>query len=201
MRALEADGSGACAPISAAAMTPQPLPGFEGLYELDKRFKCSTSSIEPSISAVLQSCPTSGPYRFNGLERWQIDQVLQYEEDHGAGVGASLNIFPSGEITAGCYSLGVRNYPSSRKARVNSPEMTKRARKTVRRAMECNPDVSFSVFVTLTFDPKLSKLDESGLVDQRWAKLKLHKFLDALTRNYSRRGWNFSRALWLAVHP
>ena len=41
--------------------------------------------------------------------------------------------------------------------------------------------------MTLTFDPKQSQLDETGRVEQSWAKKKFTKFLNTLKKTYDRK--------------
>ncbi len=161
-----------------------PLPGMEAYcppeppppLELDN----SSESLTSKLDHILQTSRRD----FSSLTWDQIQTVLDYEESEGFGVGACLNIFPSGEITGGCYSRGVKHAPG-RKGKIISHKFTKQARKTIRRAVE-SKITSFKLFVTLTFDPKLSELTESGSVDQEWAKKRFKQFLNTLKKAYDR---------------
>jgi hypothetical protein len=139
-----------------------PLPSLENLFpplELDY----STGSLTPEARAL--------------LDKWDNDKASQK--------GAVINLYPSGEMTAGFYRTGRRSMPSRRDL-VVSQEFTRQARKTIRRAVECGV-TSFKLFITLTFDPKQAKLDDSGRVDQIWAKKEFKRFLNTVKKKYDRR--------------
>ena len=110
--------------------------------------------------------------------------LLDWEEQEGLGVGACLNIFPSGEITGGCYSKGNKHAPGQ-KGRVISTEFTRQARKKIRLVVDCKI-TNFKLFLTLTFDPKISQLTKSGIVDQTWAKDRFKQFLNTIKKKYDR---------------
>lgn len=159
-----------------------PLPGFEEDFpplplELDNSSETLTEIIDKVLANP--SCRD-----LSTLDPWQREYLLQWEEANGLGVGACLNIFPSGEITGGCYSLGRKSAPG-RRGKVVSQQFTRQARKTIRRAVE-NSKVKFCRFMTMTFDPKKAKLDESGRVDQKWAKDELIRYLNTIKKKYDR---------------
>lgn len=166
--------------------SPPPLPGMETFFppplplpfELDN----SSESLTEKITKILEK---PSPKGMKHLTREEREIVWRWEDENGCGVGACLNIFPSGEITGGCYSLGRRNRTGGRSGKILSNQFTKQAKKTIRRAAECSPD-TFKLFVTLTFDPKLSQLNESGQVDQPWAKMKFTTFLNTIKKKYDR---------------
>jgi hypothetical protein len=140
------------------------LPGLEehfpkGPLELDY----STRSLTPEARAL--------------IDKWDNEKASKK--------GAVINLYPSGEMTAGFYRTGRRSMPS-RRERVVSQEFTRQARKTIRRAVESGI-TSFKLFITLTFDPKQAKLDESGRVDQAWAKKAFKRFLNTVKKKYDRR--------------
>jgi hypothetical protein len=170
-----------------------PLPGFESYFSkpLPLEFNNSSQSLTETIDRILGK-----PSRrdLSSLTRDQIQTVLDYEEAEGFGVGACLNVFPSGEITGGCYSRGIRTAPGH-KGKVTSTEFTKQARKKIRRAVDCRI-TAFKLFVTLTFDPKLSTLSDSGSVDQEWAKERFKQFLNTLKKKYDRMADKTSKDSW-----
>jgi hypothetical protein len=116
----------------------------------------------------------------NLLDKW--------DKEKASNVGACINVFPSGEITGGFYKTG-RKAPPERKGRTISQEFTRKARKTIRRAVESGI-AEFKVFVTVTFDPKIAQLDDAGRVDQAWAKKEFKRFLNTIKKYYDRRGGN-----------
>jgi hypothetical protein len=136
-----------------------PLPGFESYFP-PLELDNSTKSLTTSL-----------------LDQWGNERV--------SNKGAVINIFPSGEITGGFYRTGRRTIPVKRE-KVVSQEFTRQARKTIRRAVECGA-TNFKLFVTLTFDPKQAQLDETGRVDQEWAKKELKRFLNTVKKKYDRR--------------
>jgi hypothetical protein len=143
-----------------------PLPGFEGYFpplpiELDNSTGTLTASVLDPI-----------------FEQWEKDRASRH--------GVCLNVFPSGEITGGYFRTGPRKTPSNTERRTVSQEFTRHARKTIRRAVECS-DTEFRLFITLTFDPKQAQLDESGRVDQKWAKKEFTRFLNTVKKTYDRK--------------
>jgi len=150
-----ADGTPAGSPASLASQTP--LPGFESYFppapiELDNSSKSLTETIGPI------------------LDEWDREKALS--------VGACLSIYPSGEITGGFFRKRIKP-PPKREGRTISQEFTSKAKKAIRRAVESGVAV-FKVFVTLTFDPKKSTVDESGRVIQSWAKKEFKRFLNTV---------------------
>jgi hypothetical protein len=152
--------------VSEKSAHPHPsLPGFEDYFpplpiELDISSKPLTETIGPL------------------LDKW--------EKERAVNVGACINIFPSGEITGGFYNTG-RKAPPERKGKTISQEFTRKAKKTIRRAVESGI-ADFKVFVTLTFDPKIAQLDDSGQVNQAWAKKEFKRFLNTIKKFYDRKG-------------
>lgn len=168
------------------------LPTFEGYFPPSPlEFNKSSQSLTARQgSTVDNSCLVS----FKSLTHDQRNTVLQWEEDEGLGVGACLNVFPSGEITGGCYSRGNKRAPGHT-GRVKSTEFTKQAKKKIRRAVDSRI-TNFKLFITLTFDPKLSELNESGSVDQEWAKKQFIKFLNTLKKTYDRKADKTGKESW-----
>lgn len=170
-----------------------PLPGMEKYCppEVPLEFNNSSQSLTEVIDRILEK-----PSRrdLSSLTRDQLQTVLDYEEQEGFGVGACLNVFPSGEITGGCYSRGVRTAPGH-KGKIKSTEFTKQARKKIRRAVDCRI-TNFKLFITLTFDPKLSTLADTGSVDQEWAKERFTQFLNTVKKKYDRMADKTAKENW-----
>jgi len=159
------------------------LPGMEAYCPQGRPYEFNISS--QSLTETLDRIQENSARRdLSSLSPEQRNIVLQYEEDEGLGVGACLNIFPSGEITGGCYSRGNRRAPGHT-GKVTSTEFTKQARKKIRRAVDCKI-TNFKLFITLTFDPKQSTLTITGSVDQAWAKKEFIKFLNTFKKKYDR---------------
>lgn len=170
-----------------------PLPGMEKYCPQGRPLEFNNSS--QSLTELLDRIQERSSRRdLSSLTHDQRETLLQYEEDEGFGVGACLNVFPSGEITGGCYSRGVRT-ALGHKGKVISNEFTKQARKKIRRAVDCKI-TNFKLFVTLTFDPKLSTLNDSGSVDQVWAKDRFKQFLNTLKKKYDRMAEKTSKDVW-----
>ena len=151
-----------CAPIHPPDYLP-PLPGLEDHFPPSPlEFNNSTKSLTPELHAL--------------FEKWDREKPVK---------GACINIFPSGEITGGYYRTGRRTIPHKRE-KVISQEFTRQARKTIRRAVECGI-TTFYLFITLTFDPKLAQMNETGAVDQEWAKKEFKRFLNTLKKKYDRK--------------
>jgi hypothetical protein len=180
---LCACSTGTQGPLVSGSVHQAPLPTFENYFppEPPLEFNNSSQSLTDTIDRILDS-PSRRDLSFLTYDQRQT--LLDYEEAEGFGVGACLNVFPSGEITAGCYSRGNRRAPGH-KGKVTSTEFTRQAKKKIRRAVDCQI-TNFKLFVTLTFDPKLSKLSESGSVDQEWAKDRFTQFLNTLKKKYDR---------------
>ena len=162
----------------------RPLPGMERYFppEAPLELDSSSETLTETIDRILEKPSLHRDLRF--LSPSQRDTLLDWEQENGMGVGACLNVFPSGEVTGGCYSLGRRNAPGTR-GKVISEEFTKQARKTIRRAVE-SKTTSFKLFITLTFDPKSATLNESGQVDHDWAKKEFTRFLNTIKKKYDR---------------
>lgn len=86
------------------------LPGMEEYCppEVPLEFNNSSQSLTVTLDRVLAN-PSRRDLRF--LTHDQRNTLLQWEEDQGLGVGACLNIYPSGEKTGGCYSRGNKRAP------------------------------------------------------------------------------------------
>ena len=163
---------------------PLPLTGIERFFppEAPLELDSSSETLTETLDRILEKPSLHRDLRF--LSPSQRDTLLDWEQENGMGVGACLNVFPSGEVTGGCYSLGRRNAPGTR-GKVISEEFTKQARKTIRRAVE-SKTTSFKLFITLTFDPKCATLNESGQVDHDWAKKEFTRFLNSIKKKYDR---------------
>jgi hypothetical protein len=158
-----------------------PLPQFEGISKNHMPFKLDISRLTQTVSFDGLS---RGRRDLSHLTRDQRQEVYDWEEMEGFGVGSVLNVFPSGEVSGGCYSRGLRHIPT-RSKRLLTESFTSQSRKKIRRAVDCF-QAGFKLFLTLTFDPKLSVLTESGVVCQQWAKKHFTQFLDTLRHKYDR---------------
>jgi len=160
-----------------------PLSGLEAYCPPEPPLELDNSS--ESLTQLFDRIQGKYPRRdLSGLTRDQIQTVLDYEEAEGFGVGACLNVYPSGEITGGCYSRGIKRAPGHT-GKVKSTEFTRQAKKKIRRAVDCRI-TTFKLFITLTFDPKISTLTESGRVDHEYAKKRFTQFLNTLKKRYDR---------------
>lgn len=163
----------------------QLVPCDNAFLELDN----SSESLTAKLDHVLTT------RRDLSVLTWDQKQtVLDYEEAKGLGVGACLNVFPSGEITGGCYSRGNKKAPG-RKGKVISTKFTPDARKKIRRAVESRI-TPMKLFITLTFDPKLAMLNECGRVNQEWAKERFKQFLNTLKKRYDRMAEKTGKESW-----
>lgn len=167
-----------------------PLPTFEDYFPPPFELDSSSESLTETIERVLSQSRRD----LSSLSRDQVQTVLDYEEEQGLGVGACLNHFSSGEITGGCYSKGNKRAPG-RKGKLLSKEFTKQARKKLRRAAESRAAL-FKIFITFTFDPKLSKRDENGCVNQEWAKEEFSRLLNTLKKKYDRMAEKTGKESW-----
>jgi hypothetical protein len=160
-----------------------PLPTFENYFPQEVPLEFNKSS--QSLTATLDRIRDNPSRRdLSSLTHDQRNTLLQWEEDEGLGVGSCLNRYPNGEITGGCYSRGNRRAPGH-KGKTISTVFTKQAKKRIRRAVECQI-TTLKLFVTFTCDPKISKLTESGSVDQDWAKERFKQLLNTLKKKYDR---------------
>jgi len=150
-------------PSAAPSGKQAPLPGFDSYF--------------PPLELDISTKPLTETAN-NLFDKW--------DKENASNFGACINVFPSGEITGGFFKTG-RKPPPARKGKTVSQEFTRKARKTIRRAVESGI-AEFKVFVTLTFDPKIAQLDDSGRVDQAWAKKEFKRFLNTVKKFYDRRG-------------
>lgn len=122
-------------------------------------------------------------------EDWAL--VREYEEAEGFGVGFAVNLFPSGELSAGCFSRSAIKRPPVRSGESVSRGWTPHGRKMIRRAVECAAasGILFRSFCTLTFDARLDHVvkDSSGHVCQKWAQSQVERFLNTVKKCYDRR--------------
>lgn len=125
------------------------------------------------------------------MSREDWDLVREYEEAEGFGVGFVVNKFPSGEVTAGCFSRSAIRKPPVRSKELVSSGWSAHARKSIRRAVECasSQGLLFRSFCTLTFDARLPhvKKDDHGRVCQKWAQGEVERFLNTVGKCYTRR--------------
>ena len=107
--------------------------------------------------------------------------------------------YRSGELTGNIITTGRegKTFPPVRRGSVETVKLSNRGKTKIRQAIECSTD-KLKYFITLTFDPKKSELNDAGNVDQKWAKRKLHRLLDALTKISIRKHKSTFDYLWIA---
>lgn len=123
------------------------------------------------------------------LSNWQYNTLKLYEELHeGCGVGIAISQYSSGEFSGACTNYGPRlSQPFSKPSkRVSTTKHSISSQKNMKRGVQ-NHIRPFNRFCTLTFDPSRSQLTEDGLICHQYAHIELSRFLEALTRKYSRR--------------
>lgn len=100
--------------------------------------------------------------------------------EHVKRRGFTVNQYRSGEVTGAQFQTGYEScFPPVRFGQLETEEMSSRGKTKIRRAIQC-ADVDFRCFMTVTFDPVLSELDEDGKVSQKWGKEKFKKFIHAI---------------------
>lgn len=163
-----------------SADIPSDRPGY---------FSEHNRNFHPVLPGMEECCRQAAPYEFNIRPISLTDEAKaildKAELARTVQVGACLNIYPSGEVTGGYYKTGSKA-PPRREGKTISQEFTSNARKTIRRAAESGL-VTFKNFVTFTFDPKLSELDDSGSVIQSWGKQQFKRLLNSFKKVLDRR--------------
>jgi len=98
-----------------------------------------------------------------------------------------VSLYPSGELSASYFLAGSHKKvtPPPRPVTVTTERLSFKSVQKIRRATE-NSASPWKSFVTLTFDPSQSELDENGCVDHAWAKSELIRFRKALTMKVNR---------------
>lgn len=98
-----------------------------------------------------------------------------------------VSLYRSGELSAAYYlANSPRKYiPTARDGAISTEQLSFKSVQKIRRASECSTS-SWKSFVTLTFNPSESQLDESGKVCQVWAKKELIRFRQALSKKVGR---------------
>ena len=145
-----------------------------------------THPVLPGLEKYAPAGRNEFNYSTKSLTKESLDLLDQWDAEHAISRGACINIYPSGEITGGFYRKGGRRTIPVKREKVVSQEFSRLARKTIRRAVESGA-TSFKLFVSLTFDPKIAKLDETGVVDQQWAKKEVKRFLNTIKKQYDRK--------------
>lgn len=94
--------------------------------------------------------------------------------------GFTVNKYRSGEVTGAQFQTGNEScFPPVRVGALETSELSRRGKTKIRRAIQC-ADVEFRCFMTVTFDPAVSKLNDDGKVCQKWGKEKFKKFIHAI---------------------
>lgn len=98
-----------------------------------------------------------------------------------------LRQFRSGEISAAYYLSGSPNKSKLplRIGNVETSHLSRRAVTKIRRASQCTAS-PFCAFLTLTFNPSVALLDESGQVNHEYAKKEFIRFRQALSQRINR---------------
>lgn len=117
-------------------------------------------------------------------------------------VGFKVRRFRSGEMTGAMFVTGRRSkiIPPARSGQIKTTGFTMAARQKIRRAVE-NSEMPLRYFLTLTFDPKELQgweKDANDNVRHDFAKFRLHRFLDALTKHCQRRYKEKLLYIWVA---
>lgn len=182
-----------------------PPPKQTGVSCLAGSPACSggVSSYQAPLPGFEKLSPAPLPYDFNRCSKPLTDEALaildKAEQNRTVEVGACLNIYPNGEITGGYYKTCSKP-PPERKGRTISQEFTPKARKTIRRTVGCGL-VTFKGFLTLTFDPHQSQLDETGKVVQSWAKQEFKRFMNSIKKVLDRKAALKGVSIGSAIHP
>lgn len=101
--------------------------------------------------------------------------------------GFTVNQYRSGEVTGAIFQTGCESFFVVPRSGPIETECITRAGKTkIRRAIQ-NAETEFRCFLTVTFDPTMSKQDETGKVCQKWGKEKFKKFIHAIKVSCDRR--------------
>lgn len=117
-------------------------------------------------------------------------------------VGFKVRQYRSGEMSGAMFTTGSRFKlsPPSRSGSISTTKFTQAARNKIRRSVE-NSALPLNYFLTLTFDTRKNnawELDENGNVRHDYAKFRLHRLLDALTKHYKRRFNEKLLYVWVA---
>jgi hypothetical protein len=183
--------------LATVAQSPY-LPSLEKYFPPPLPLELDSSSESLTENKTDYNClyyrPLQNDYLRFGLSEKGHRELLSKLETDNFDVGACLNVFKSGEITGGCYSMGRKSAPGQR-GKIISKEFSKNARKTIRRAVESKV-TNFKLFITLTFDPKISTLNESGQVDHAWAKKEFIRFLNTVKKRYDRMADKTGKEHW-----
>ena len=121
----------------------------------------------------------------DNLDQCQRDIYFSCVDENSVGV--TVNLYPSGEISSGCFSP---KRPSlkpkgAKRGKRCTDDLTDEARKKVRRVGR-NVRTIFKTFVTLTFDPKIAQLNDDETVNHEYANREKERFLNTLSKKYSR---------------
>lgn len=116
--------------------------------------------------------------------------------------GFKVRRFNSGEMTGALFTTGNQSkvIPSPRAGSISTASFTLPARQKIRRSVE-NSALPLNYFLTLTFAPKQChewEKDENGNIRHDFAKFRLHRLLDALTKHCKRRYNEKLLYVWVA---
>jgi hypothetical protein len=121
----------------------------------------------------------------NDLEQWQRDIYFSVLDE--TSVGVTVNIYPSGEISSGYFSPKRESLKpkGAKRGKRYTDDLTDVARKKVRKVGR-NVQTIFKTMLTLTFDPKISELNDDGTVNHEYANREKERFLNTLSKKFSR---------------
>lgn len=106
---------------------------------------------------------------------------------HNKRRGFTVNQYRSGEVTGAIFQTGYESCFVVPRSGPLVTECLSRAGKTkIRRAIQ-NAETDFRCFMTVTFDPAMSKQDENGNVCQKWGKEKFKTFIHSIKVSCDRR--------------
>lgn len=104
-----------------------------------------------------------------------------------SSVGVTVNLYPSGEVSSGYFAP---KRPSlkpkgAKRGKRFTDDLTDVARKKIRKVGR-NVETHFKTLLTLTFDPSNAVLNEDGTVNHGYANKEKERFLNTLSKKYSR---------------
>lgn len=139
-----------------------------------------------------------GQYQLYKLRKWAKSNPKQFikENPHYQALLRGhvqrsifrVSSYPSGEVSGYQVVTGRqgKHSPPPRPENLFTMKMSSRGKNMIRRSIE-NALTPLSYFVTLTFDPKLSKLNTDGTINQSYAKSELKRFFNTLSKMAIRR--------------
>lgn len=151
----------------------------------------SNSKLSPTTPSLQPFTPR---HELSQSERRILHEYERLVEN--CGVGATISIYPSGEISGACTNFGPRqNQPRIHTKRKNfTTELSHPAKKNIKRAVE-NHTRNFNRFLTFTFSPDNPRntFNDDGTICHTFAHHELSRILEALTLLYRRKADKLNR--------